>query len=164
MSMRLSQHIKIISFCIVSVLAISSCDKLPDNGKLDGMWQLVSIEKNGKVEDVKANAKYWSVRLRLFQYSSNRSMDNNLYYSHFSKEGSTLVLRDFCSQAAYEKEGDDNEWLSIEESSVLNDWGLYFTPDVNNTKKVTSTFHIAELTNSSMILTTDSTKLSFRKF
>lgn len=162
--MKQLSYICFLFICILSSFLLNSCDKLPDNGKLDGMWQLTSIEKNGKIEDVKAKAKYWSVRLRLFQYSSNRSMNSQVYYSHFTKEGSTLVLRDFCTQASYEKEGDDNEWISIDESSILNEWGLYFTPDASNNKKVTSTFHIAELTNSSMILTTDSTKLTFRKF
>ncbi|MDC7195075.1 lipocalin-like domain-containing protein, partial [Phocaeicola vulgatus] len=44
------------------MLGISSCDKAPINGKLDGRWQLMTIEyTNGKIEE--CNRIYYSIQL-----------------------------------------------------------------------------------------------------
>ena len=51
------------------MLGISSCDKAPINGKLDGRWQLMTIEyTNGKIEE--CNRIYYSIQLHLVEISA----------------------------------------------------------------------------------------------
>lgn len=57
---------KQILLFILFMLGISSCDKAPINGKLDGRWQLMTIEyTNGKIEE--CNRIYYSIQLHLVE-------------------------------------------------------------------------------------------------
>ena len=161
--MRSIAHI-FLTLCTLSLLL--SCDKLPDNGDIDSMWQLMQIEERttGEITDFSSNQRYWSFRKKLVQYSANNSITQKELYSHFKKDNATLLLTDFCNAAKYETETDDNKWISLDNANVLNDWGIYPEEDPSNSQKVTATFHIEHLTNSSLILITEETRLTFRKF
>lgn len=154
----------IITLCTLSLLL--SCDKLPDNGDLDGMWQLMQIEERatGQVSDWSVNQRYWSVRKELMQYSANNSITQTVLYSHFKKNDASLLLTDFCTAAKYETETDDNKWISPDNANILNAWGIYPDEDPDNPQKVTATFRIEHITSSSLILSTEKTRLTFRKF
>ena len=39
----MKKHIAYIISAAVILFSVVSCDKLPENGKLDGMWQIMSI-------------------------------------------------------------------------------------------------------------------------
>ena len=38
-----------IAAAIVAAAAVGSCDKVPLNGDLDGMWQLMNIQPGGRM-------------------------------------------------------------------------------------------------------------------
>jgi hypothetical protein len=72
---------KNIGWCCIYLLlsTVFSCDKLPMNGDLDGMWQLMSVEMDGEVSDVKSRKRYWSFQLHLVQFS--RGDNTNRYFA-----------------------------------------------------------------------------------
>lgn len=161
----LKQYFFLLFVVLSALCGTTSCDKLPDNGDLDGMWQLMSVSSSdGETQNVKESQLYWSIRLRLVQYSSQRSMDSHIYYSHFKKEGSILYLTDFCKDAKYEHVDDDNEWIQPDEAEVLHQWGIYPEGDPSSEKKVMVIYHIDYLSSSKLILSNADGKLTFRKF
>ena len=110
---------------------------MPDNGQLDGMWQLMSIETaDGHILDVKDQQHYWSFRLRLVQFTASRGIDTDKYYAHFYREEGNIVLKDFCQEARYEKDTDDNVWVSSEEAELLHPWGVYGQTDEDDSQKI----------------------------
>ena len=141
-----------------------SCDKLPEND-LDGMWQLLTIEKDGTTTDVKGNRAYWSFRREILQLNYKSESYKLKFYSHNSMESSKLHLYDFCTASAYEKETDDNEWLTNEKDlKDLNLFGLYLEEDNSSKSKYGVKFDIIKLNSSTLILSTPNEKLTFRKF
>lgn len=147
-------------------LLLLACDKLPNNGDLDGMWQLMTVEHHasGEVVDLSNTQHYWSFRLRLVQFSAHKGINTSVFYAHFTHDGNTIHLYDFCSQAKYEKETDDNEWVSPAQANIFTPWGFVPQPDPSNPNKTTTSFHVEQLTSSSLILSNSTTTLSFRKF
>lgn len=146
------------------IIASTSCDKLPQNGELDGMWQVMTLEKDGKTLIMKDSMVYWSFRMNVAQFTSNFKHDSRIYYSHFHKSNQTLSFNDFCKAAAYESVTDNNEWINITESTILNKWCLYPNKDPNHQNKVSITYKIEKLTSSSLILYNNNEKITFRKF
>lgn len=155
-------------YTILMMLAISlctACDKMPDNGQLDGMWQLMSIETaDGHILDVKEQQHYWSFRLRLVQFTASRAIDTDKFYAHFSREGGDIVLKDFCQEARYEKDTDDNVWVSSEEAELLHPWGVYGQADENDSQKIKATYRVEALSDTRLVLKSDETRLTLRKF
>ena len=143
------------------LLAVVGCDKVPDNGRLDGMWQLMAAERDGVVEDMKPQKRYWCIRYNLLQLSGVGVQD---HYAHFEREGETLRLFDFCYFSNNATEADDNEWIPYEERDVLLQWGLVPLPDNSRPGRITQTFHIDVLNASDMVLSADGYTLRFRRF
>lgn len=82
-----------IASAIVIIMSAGCENKWPDNGDLDGMWQIMSIEKEGKVSSLKETKHYWSVRSRLVQYTQYGMTDRK--YAHFERKDGKLILTDF---------------------------------------------------------------------
>ena len=58
------KHYIYIIMCVAMML--TSCDKWPENGKLDGMWQLTSIATDGEeAVSTIGDGIYWKVQLDL---------------------------------------------------------------------------------------------------
>ncbi len=58
-------HICILTFCV-------ACDKLPENGKLDGNWQVLEVQyaRDGQYDSivsVKEDKIFWAVQLKLIE-------------------------------------------------------------------------------------------------
>ena len=143
------------------LLAVVGCDKVPDNGRLDGMWQLMAAERDGVVEDMKPQKRYWCIRYNILQLSGVGVQD---HYAHFEREGETLRLFDFCYFSNNATEADDNEWIPYEERDVLLQWGLVPLPDNSRPGRITQSFHIDVLNASDMVLSADGYTLRFRRF
>ncbi|MCR5820046.1 MAG: lipocalin-like domain-containing protein [Bacteroidaceae bacterium] len=142
--------VSLLSFLFI--LCLASCDKVPANGALDGLWQLMSIETPGGIRDAKDSHAYLSIQLHLAE------LDCNLirYYAHFSHEGDSLFLYDFVHQSKHRSSADDNAWVTPEEMSagILDDWGIH---------TVDARFRVNSLNGSSLILQASDTTLTFRK-
>ena len=64
-------------------LLLNSCDKVPINGDLDGLWQLTTIQTPESTRDVKSTRAYLSIQLHLSQWDNN----GTTFYAHFVHEG-----------------------------------------------------------------------------
>lgn len=154
-----------IASAIVIIMSAGCENKWPDNGDLDGMWQIMSIEKEGKVSSLKETKHYWSVRSRLVQYTQYGMTDRK--YAHFERKDGKLILTDFCYNWGNTEDAKNNEWIKsdpVEERDTLAPWGLYPTPDPQHPERLTQTFNIDHLDYDNMVLSTPTYKLKFRKF
>ncbi len=152
---------KQIAILIVSILAFVSCDKLPDDKELDGMWQLTSIEKDGDIMNKKPDHAYWCFRLNLLQMSTT---DNNPFFAHVRHKEDSLLLTDICYNSKNETLQDNNNWIPIEEADTLLLYGVYPTSDPNKPGRTKASYHIDELSSSRMVLKDHICKLTFRKY
>lgn len=146
---------------LLTILCITACDKLPSNGDLDGMWQLMSIEHNGIVTDVKSNQEYWSIRKNLVQFND---LTDSRKFAHFQRQGDTFVIYDLCHESRNEKGDDNDEWITYDERDILAKWGLFPEPDSQHPERLSQTFRFELLNYDNMILTSGSYRLIFRKF
>lgn len=161
--MRYNRYIlSIITFAYIIMSMVSCENKWPDNGDLDGMWQLMSIEQNGIVTSQKDTKCYWSIRSDLVQYTTYGNLKKR--YSHFERKDGKLILTDFCHESRNATSADNDEWITYDERDILNKWGIYAETDPNHTERLTQTFTIDHLDNDCLILSTSTYKLEFRKF
>jgi hypothetical protein len=130
-------------FIISIIFMLAACDKLPMNGNLDGMWQLIAIQDNttSNISDVKSSRLYYSFQLHLVQ------LNNGEAYAHFSHRNDSIVMYDWF------KGNLNND--KITDPTVLNKFGLYELRD---------SFRVEVLTSEKMQLRSRKATLSFRKF
>lgn len=153
----------IIFLCslIMLCLHLYSCDKLPKNGDLDGMWQVTTIERGGSITDVTHERLYWSVQLNLFQYNTFNGQD--IRYSRFNKSNDTLTLYDFCYNSVNATSADNNEWIPIEKEKDIKLYGITPTVDPVNKERIRAIYKIKVLNKNSMVLSNDNETITFRK-
>ena len=130
-------------FIISIVLLLAACDKVPMNGNLDGMWQLMAIQDNvtSNISDVKASRLYYSFQLHLVQ------LNNGEAYAHFSHRNDSIVMYNWCDGSPTNNK--------IIDATVLNKFGLYELRD---------SFKVEVLTHDQMQLRSRRATLNFRKF
>lgn len=133
-----------ILFILSILFTLPSCNKLPMNGKLDGMWQLIQIDtKEGSNHDVKEQRLYYSVQLKLITL---RGMGGSSYIlGRFEHSGNSLSLYDF-------RTGGSEQPCTLEN---LKPYGLY---------SLEPKFEVEKLTGSEMVLKSEESTLYFRKF
>lgn len=155
MNLRHNMIKKNIGWCCIYLLlsTVFSCDKLPMNGDLDGMWQLMSVEMDGEVSDVKSRKRYWSFQLHLVQFS--RGDNTNRYFAHFKHKNDSLHIYDLCFPSENFTDSDDNVMFTESDVHILNQWGIY---------NLYNKFKVEKLDSDVMILKNDEMKLRFRKF
>lgn len=137
------------------LLALASCDKVPINGPLDGMWQLMEIEQPNGRQDVKANRIYISFQLHLTQWEDLNNQTS--YYAHFTHTADSLIFYDFAHPAKHDlSAGDNDHWITAEEatSGLLAPWGLH---------SLKARFAVRRLNSDYMTLQQQDTTLYFRK-
>ncbi len=139
----------IISCCWI----ITACDKLPKNGDLDGMWQVLTIEHNGKTDNIKDLQYYLSFQLDLFQLTTIRN--NKIYYGYFDHKNDSIIFRQFSDMAEEHPTAPDNYPITSENISIINKWGFYALKD---------SFQIELLTKDDMILRSKYSRITYRKF
>lgn len=130
-------------FIISIIFIVTACDKMPMNGHLDGMWQLMAIQDNaiGGVSDVKSSRLYYSFQLHLVQ------LNNGEAYAHFSHQNDSIVMYDWYDGSVVNNK--------ITDATILNKFGLYELRD---------SFKVEVLTREKMQLRSRKVTLSFRKF
>ena len=135
---------------ILLAVVLFSCDKLPVNGKLDGMWQLMEI-RHANNEKTYPERTYYRFQLELFRL--NKVHEGSL---HESKTDSYVGRFEFTedSLSFYNIRKYKNENVAATDKD-LAPFGL-------NTS--TDRFRIEELTSSNMVLKSQDVQLVFRKF
>jgi len=124
----------LLALLFVIVLA---CGKNPENGKLDGMWQLTEIESaNGVSISKKSDRIYYSFQLQVVEL---RRVGYNEYRGHFNYTGDSLSLN-------------------------IHDYMIKDTCAFFGLKTMKDHFAIEVLTGSTMMLSRNDIRLRFRKF
>lgn len=130
-------------FC--SSLSFIACGDVPDNGELDGMWHLRTVESlsDSQVRDVKEERVYYSVQQRLITL---KRAGYTPYIGRFTHSADSLFLHDFV---VFQRED------SIATAVALTPFYL---------DGIVSRYAVQELDNDKMILRSSVYELTFKKF
>ena len=105
------------------MLGISSCDKAPINGKLDGRWQLMTIEyTNGKIEE--CNRIYYSIQLHLVEISA-KGGNGGTHIGRFSYKGDEVTMSEFRHRGDEEKLTTLNELKPFGLNQAINHLNMH---------------------------------------
>ncbi len=138
--MKHTRHI----IAIISILLLASCDRKGDeNGALDGMWQLTEWRnETGQVVADQNAGIYYSFQLKLMKVQVPFS--TACYLSHFVHQDDELIV------------GQPTHWPtdSIYSLSELTKYGV----------PADGHFHVDALSSSRLVLSSETGRLSFRKY
>ncbi len=146
---RLLYILYIITVCCL----LTACDKLPKNGDLDGMWQVMTIEHNGTTDDVKDRQLYLSFQLDLFQLTSVSS--SQVYYGYFDHYNDSIIFRQFSDMAENHPDAPDNYPIAETDIAIIQPWGYYALRD---------SFRIESLSKNHMTLRSKHARITYHKF
>lgn len=139
------KKLSILSLLSLFIL-LSSCGKLPMNGQLDGMWQLMHIAPTaGEEIDTKEQRLYYLVQLELLGLQRGGSVE---YLGRFVQSSDSLIVYDFRVHIS-----GDNSTQAV--AGDLLPWGI---------KGTSAHFAIEKLDGKNMLLRSDEALLTFRKF
>lgn len=131
---------------LLLIVSLSGCSKMPINGQLDGLWHLTSrTDKNGATTDTKADRIYYAFQLHLMGLQWEGDIR---YLGRFEQTPDSLFVSDFRLDIW----GDNSQTA---QEGELDKWGIPGTAE---------RFGIEELTRSRLILRSETTTLTFRKF
>lgn len=129
------------------LLLAGSCDiETSDNGDLDGMWQLTSVDtlSTRGHRDMKNTNTSWNIQGKLLQLRTT----NFVYVCNFSREGEALKLGTLYLNNHHDEP-------LVEDIQAVGIMGV---------NKENENFDIITLTSSTMTLQSSMLKLSFRKY
>lgn len=134
-------------------LLFISCDKMPENGDLDGLWQLMEISDNGNVRNTKADRLYCSFQLKLFMLGD--PTEPRHYFGYFANNGNTIRFHNFTYRSNYSQDNQSEDKLmnDDEDLQTIAPWGFYSTD---------CTYSI-ELSSKILILRHDNLTITYRK-
>jgi hypothetical protein len=86
------------SFAVVLVALVSSCDKAPNDGDLDGYWQLMTVQEDAQSPalDVQSERLYVGFRRGLAHYYSDYNSNNINVYASYQHTGDSLFVYNFA--------------------------------------------------------------------
>ena len=135
-------------FISIAICILCSCDKLDENGNLDGNWQLTEWRdlKTDEVLETNETSKiYYTVKLNLLKMQDfSLRVSATTYNSQFCVRGDSLVLTQSYSRP-------------LDNIVAFDSLAAYGCP-------ADGRFKISTLTSTSLVLQTDNSRLSFRKF
>jgi len=119
---------------LIILLGTCGCRKWPENGKLDGMWQIMSID-----------------------YSDGSSTGRKKYYYNFQRSLCELEGIYSCVGNMIYDENSHTIHISFPETELsrLLPYGISVNPVA---------FNITELTNTTLVLSNEYSTITFRKF
>lgn len=135
-------------YAIALVAMLDSCTlETSDNGNLDGLWQLRSLDSlaNGSSVDMHANGVYWAVQLDLLE-ARDRQVRVLFRFNH---TGDSLVL--------------SNPYVNLRDSSDIkvNEPAMLAPLGINSLEEH---FAVKALSSGSMVLESPTLRLHFRKY
>lgn len=144
--MNIRKVIYILAIILIVHLVPTACSQAPDNGNLDGLWHLRTVENlaDGTLRDVKEERVYYAIQLRLV--SLRRADRYNSLIGRSDHNDGSLILHSFV---ILDKE---------DQQATETDLKHYYL------EGTTSKFEIVELNKKTMILRSDTQELCFRKF
>lgn len=131
-------------------LLFLSCEiEMSDNGKLDGNWQLQTIDtlSTGGVCDMTRSCIYWGIENHLLQVKNTEKGEKILF--RFEQEKDMLTIHSpHVIKSQYET-------VPVEDENLLFPFGI------NSTEE---TFVMEHISNSKMVLSSELLRLHFRKY
>ena len=134
------------------LLLLSACDIYrSDNGDLDGLWQLTTIEnlRTGESNDARESQVTWGIQGPLLEL---RASGVRIVYAKFEHIGSSLVLRELCFSGRHDSDWGDKP---VQDPSELHIYGIY---------RLEEYFKVLELSSDVMRLESTDVRLMFRKY
>lgn len=141
--MKKIRYIAAMAMMAVIMVAMSGCRKWSDNGKLDGQWQIMSIENvaTGDVS-VPVPTHYYCMNLHVVNLTPAINNDIITGNMHYDKNASTVAMDfPYCK--------------TPEQIAQLNRWGIY-SNEVS--------FNILELDGKKLVLRSSDSVITFRRF
>lgn len=151
--MKYKKFIFSVPAFLLAFFLLASCDKVPMNGDLDGLWQLMTVRTGSETRDARNDYAYLSFQLHLTQWDhAGRS-----FFAHFVHEGDSIRFYDFVHDSLHRSKADDNEWVTEEEmsSGVMDVWGVH---------NLNARYRVRQLDGDALVLEKADTTLFFRKF
>lgn len=145
---------------LTAMLTASSCEKMSDNGKLDGMWhlqQICSRTQNAvsagytEHQDVSDAGIYWAFQLQLLQISSNAFLNGETGET-MARFNCTDTRLDITSTYIHYRDRD--ELITDAQTQCLAPLGI---------RGNACSFRIERLTDHHMVLCSDRDSLVFQK-
>lgn len=144
---------QIYTIMTLFVLVLTSCESYLVNGDLDGFWQVKSIEdkQTGDITYCNGDTYYSFQReLVLVSYTSpetptGQSKEN--YIAYFTHENDSIYMTDF--RIYLDRNGKQAPLSELEK------FGLY---------ELYNTFAVEELNRSSLVLSSEKTRISLKKY
>lgn len=150
----------ILSAAVLLTSFLSSCDKMPENGDLDGMWQLLEVKyKKGDAHDSIVSKKeeqiYWAVQFKLISirnapYTPIADGLTEESLARFRHQGDSLLIDEL-----YLHSRSEDVLVTDENTNYFNLIGIAGNK---------AAFKIEELSDNRMSLTSSYAHLTFRKF
>lgn len=153
--MKTLSYIPII-IAIVATMLFGSCTiETSDNGKLDGFWHLTKIEfmNTGETLDYSQKYRYWGVSFDLIRLQDLPENEAGIFFLRFDYNGNTLRVYEPRSGASGASAGETVDTL-LTSPLPLMEYGI---------SSLDETFTIEKLNSSSMILSTNSYRLKFKR-
>lgn len=141
------------SLALLIIVLISSCESYQIHGDLDGFWQVSTIEKKETGDIIHCNGDtYYSFQreLVLVSYASpeiptGQSKEN--YIAYFTHENDSIYMTDF--RIYFDRNGKQAPLSELEK------FGLY---------ELYNAFAVEELNSSSLVLSSEKTRISLKKY
>ncbi len=141
------------SLALLIIVLISSCESYQIHGDLDGFWQVSTIENKETGDIIHCNGdKYYSFQreLVLVSYASpeiptGQSKEN--YIAYFTHENDSIYMTDF--RIYFDRNGKQAPLSELEK------FGLY---------ELYNAFAVEELNSSSLVLSSEKTRISLKKY
>ncbi len=146
----MNYKLQLIVFVIVFVIVCSSCDNHhSSNGKLDGFWQMTNLEYYGNYKKAYLYnlPMYWAVQVDLLNIRHEKDR-TGLWFRFKQTKDSLIISEPYINNR-------DSSDIKITEAALLYPYGIYHLREG---------FAIESLSNSAMILKSDSVRLAFRKY
>jgi hypothetical protein len=136
--------------CTLLVGVIGACDKAPNDGNLDGNWQLVSVQENAQspVREVKSERLYLGFRRGIAEYYCISNTTHLTVFAHYNHTSDSLFIYHFANAA-----DDTNPYYTTTDTLRV----FY----INN---LSERYGIEHLDDDAMWLTQGEKRLHYRKF
>lgn len=122
-----------------------SCElETSDNGDLDGMWRLASIDTlaTSGSKDMNGTKLYWSFQMHLLQFSDKTGENSNVLLRFEHSDGILRVYNPYIEDEP------------VNDASLLAPFGM---------NKLEEEFTVESLSSSKMTLKSETLRLKFRK-
>lgn len=129
----------LLVMAIAAAMPLTSCQKTPVNGDLDGQWRLVEMTVGGEPQDV-GKSTFWLISLHVAQFSRDNDMKTS---ARLIYDGGDTLTFDFPEKhyASYWK--------------ALQFFGIYTNP---------CTFRIDHLSRGTLVASSDKVTVRLEKF